>query len=163
MGTTTFSGPIRSGTIKDTTGTVVGTNIANVGQVVLHQRAAITQALTIAAQTPATTIIIPASSIILAIRLYVATAWTGAATTGGVGFDDGAIITAAALTAAGAVAGGTLGVISIGSGANAGRVANWTNVGTNDKRIRFLSTNTGNGVGILEVQYVQAANVAVQP
>ena len=163
MGTTTFSGPIRSGTIKDTTGTVVGTNIANVGQVVLHQRAAITQAATIAANTPATTIIIPASSIILAIRLYVATAWSGAATTGGVGFDDGAIITAAALTAAGGAAGGTLGVISIASGADAGRVANWLNIAAGDKRIRFLSANTGAGVGVLEVEYVQAANIAVQP
>ena len=37
MGTTTFSGPIRAGTIKDTTGTTVGTNVANVGQVVMAQ------------------------------------------------------------------------------------------------------------------------------
>ena len=163
MGTTTFSGPIRSGTIRNTNGTAVGTNMANVGQVVLHQRAAITQAATIAAGNPATTIIIPANSLITAINLYVATAWNGAASTGGIGYDDGVTTTATALTAAGGAAGGTLGVISIASGANAGRVANWTNVGTTDKRIRFLSTNTGNGVGILEVQYVQAANVAVQP
>ena len=31
MATTTFSGPIKAGTIKDTTGTTVGTNTANVG------------------------------------------------------------------------------------------------------------------------------------
>ncbi len=31
MGTTTFSGPIKAGTIKDTTGTTVGTDKANVG------------------------------------------------------------------------------------------------------------------------------------
>ena len=37
MGTTTFSGPIRAGTIKDTTGTTLGTNVANVGQVVMSQ------------------------------------------------------------------------------------------------------------------------------
>ena len=37
MATTTFSGPIRAGTIKNTTGTTVGTNVANVGQVVMAQ------------------------------------------------------------------------------------------------------------------------------
>ena len=31
MGTTTFSGPIKAGTIKDTTGTTVGENIQNTG------------------------------------------------------------------------------------------------------------------------------------
>jgi hypothetical protein len=31
MGTTTFSGPLKAGTIKDTTGTTVGTDVANVG------------------------------------------------------------------------------------------------------------------------------------
>ena len=37
MGTTTFSGPIKAGTIKNTTGTTVGTDVANVGQVVMSQ------------------------------------------------------------------------------------------------------------------------------
>ena len=37
MGTTTFSGPIKAGTIKDTTGTTVGTDITNVGSVVMAQ------------------------------------------------------------------------------------------------------------------------------
>ena len=31
MGTTTFSGPIKAGTIKETTGTSLGTNIKNTG------------------------------------------------------------------------------------------------------------------------------------
>ena len=31
MGTTTFSGPIKAGTIKDTTGSTVGTDVKNVG------------------------------------------------------------------------------------------------------------------------------------
>jgi hypothetical protein len=35
MATTTFSGPIKAGTISNTTGTTIGTNIANVGQVVM--------------------------------------------------------------------------------------------------------------------------------
>ena len=37
MGTTTFSGPIKAGTIKNTTGTTLGTDVANVGQVVMSQ------------------------------------------------------------------------------------------------------------------------------
>jgi hypothetical protein len=37
MATTTFSGPVKAGTISNTTGTTIGTNIANVGQVVMTQ------------------------------------------------------------------------------------------------------------------------------
>jgi hypothetical protein len=37
MGTTTFSGPIKAGTIKETTGTTLGSNIKNTGQVVMSQ------------------------------------------------------------------------------------------------------------------------------
>ena len=37
MAQTTFSGPIKAGTISNTTGTTIGTNIANVGQVVMSQ------------------------------------------------------------------------------------------------------------------------------
>jgi hypothetical protein len=40
MANTTFSGPIRAGTISNTTGTTIGTNIANVGQVVMTQSVA---------------------------------------------------------------------------------------------------------------------------
>lgn len=39
MGTTTFSGPIKAGTIKDTTGTTAGTDKANVGFVLMAQSA----------------------------------------------------------------------------------------------------------------------------
>lgn len=41
MANTTFSGPIKAGTIKDTTGSTVGTNVANVGYVVMAQSAVI--------------------------------------------------------------------------------------------------------------------------
>ena len=37
MANTTFSGPIKAGTISNTTGYTVGTNVANVGQVVMSQ------------------------------------------------------------------------------------------------------------------------------
>ena len=37
MASTTFSGPIKAGTISNTTGTTLGDNVANVGQVVMTQ------------------------------------------------------------------------------------------------------------------------------
>ena len=37
MATSTFSGPIKAGTIKNTTGTTLGSDVANVGQVVMTQ------------------------------------------------------------------------------------------------------------------------------
>ena len=41
MATTTFSGPIKAGTIRNTTGTTVGENVKNTGQVVMAQTHAI--------------------------------------------------------------------------------------------------------------------------
>ena len=39
MGTTTFSGPVKAGTIKDTTGITIGTDVKNTGFVVMAQSA----------------------------------------------------------------------------------------------------------------------------
>ena len=41
MGTTTFSGPIKAGTIRETSGTTLGANVANTGFVVMAQSAKI--------------------------------------------------------------------------------------------------------------------------
>ena len=41
MATTTFSGPVKAGTIKDTTGTTVGTDVANIGYTLMAQSAVI--------------------------------------------------------------------------------------------------------------------------
>ena len=80
MATTTFSGPIRAGEIKNTTGTTLGSDVANVGSVVLSQAANITQTTGLL-----TDIVIPANSTIVDIKIYVRTAWTGVATTFGIG------------------------------------------------------------------------------
>ena len=37
MATTTFSGPIKAGTISNTTGTTLGDDVRNTGQVVMSQ------------------------------------------------------------------------------------------------------------------------------
>jgi len=152
MGTTTFSGPVRAGGIKTTTGTTLGTNVKNVGEVVLSQREAITQATNGAvAGVYTTNIVIPANSTITSVQVYVTTVWSGAASTLGIGTSA----SATAFTAAGAVAGGTLGIISATAGADATRVATWYDVGNTDVRVVITSTNTGAGVGAIVVNYIQ--------
>ena len=154
MGRTTFSGPIKSGPISNTTGIDVQNDMADVGFAVTSQSAAVTQTAT----APATTIIIPAYSRILSIKLFITTAWNGAASTAGIGFDDGTIVSPVALTTATSVAGGTIGLNTdnIEPGADATRTNNWLNTGSSKKRIRLLSANAGAGVGTLVVEYVQA-------
>jgi len=152
MATSTWSGPLRSGPIKYTTGTTLGTDVADVGEVVLSQKEAITQATNGAvAGVYTTSIVIPAGSTITSIQLFVGTVWDGAASTLGIGNS----VSATAYTAAGAVAGGTLGIIAATAGADATRVGNWVNVGTSDVRIVVTSTNTGGGAGTLVVNYIQ--------
>lgn len=152
MGTTTFSGPVRAGPIKSTTGTTLGTDVNNVGEVVLSQYEAITQATNgVSAGVYTTNIVIPAGSTITSIQLYVTAIWSGAATTLGVG----TTASATALTAAAAVAGGTLGIIAATAGADATRIGNWITVGTTDVKIMITSTNTGTGTGYLVVNYIQ--------
>ena len=75
MGTTTFSGPIKAGTIQNTTGTTVGSDIANVGQVVMAQ--SFTTGTSLAGGASAanvTDVVIPAKSQIIDIVIDVPTA-----------------------------------------------------------------------------------------
>jgi len=70
MGTTTFSGPIKAGTIKETTGSTVGTDVKNTGSVVMAQSAVIDIIGNSANTTVAT---IPANSQIIDVVLNVTT------------------------------------------------------------------------------------------
>ena len=148
MGKTTFSGPIRAGNIYDTTGTTLGTNVKNVGSVVMVQHYPITQADT--ATALGTTVVLPADSHILNMQMVVLTAWDGAATT----FSVGTSATSTELVSG--AAGGTIGVIGLNPGSDATRTGNWDDTGTADKRVFVLSANTGAGVGTLTVRYIQA-------
>ena len=79
MATTTFSGPIKAGTISNTTGTTVGTNMKNTGQVVMAQTFSTGTTLASGASAANTTsVIIPANSQIIDIVLDVPTAIAGA-------------------------------------------------------------------------------------
>lgn len=163
MGITTFTGPIMAGNVlnSDGSGVLAGvggdSGVANVGFALMAQSEVITQATNGAvAGVYTTNIVIPAGSEIFSIRLLVSTAWTGAATTLGIGSTASAI----ALTAAGAVAGGTKGVVSaINPGTVDAAIANWRDVGDTDIRVLVTSTNTGSGVGVLTVTYIQSNNL----
>ena len=155
MATSTFSGPIRAGDIIDTTGTTLGTNVANVGQVVMAQSFRFTQnALNTSANT---TIVIPANSQIAEITLYVDTAFTAGVTAVGIGTSA----SATAFTNAGAVSGlGTAGIISVVPN-TAGQTANFIDVGTTDVRITvtMASAAAGAGTGVITVRYLQNINL----
>ena len=51
MATTTFSGPIKAGTISNTTGTTVGDDVRNTGQVVMSQSIMIDSAVVVGTTT----------------------------------------------------------------------------------------------------------------
>jgi hypothetical protein len=146
MGKTHFSGPIKAGTIQDSSGTTLGRNVANTGWVVMSQSAAVTQA------SDATDIVIPANSQIINIKVFVTTAWSGADTTFGVGTTASATF----LTAAGALDGVAVGPLVATPGTDATRNGNWIDVGTSDRKIAVTSVNTGDGEGNIVVEYLQS-------
>jgi hypothetical protein len=157
MGTTTFTGPIKAGDVLDTTGTSVG-EIKNVGFVVMAQSAAITQAASTgqSAGVYKSDIVIPANSQILSIAINKTAAWSGAATTINVG--TSATATELAVAADNDLS-TTVGVQAIVCGDNATRAGKWKDVGTSDVQIWTASTNTGTGVGVLTVTYLQAIDL----
>ena len=71
MGTTTFSGPIKAGIIKETTGTTLGDNIKNTGQVVMSQSIMISAAVA-AGTTTYDVGVIPKNSQLLTTTIRVA-------------------------------------------------------------------------------------------
>ena len=77
MASTTFSGPIKAGTIKETVGSTLGKNVKNTGQVVMSQTHLINLAGG-AIAAGATNIVIPANSQIVDVILDSVTAASGA-------------------------------------------------------------------------------------
>ena len=65
MASTTFSGPIKAGTIANTTGTTLGDDVKNTGQVVMCQSVAVDQTAT----GTETNIVLPANSQIVGAEL----------------------------------------------------------------------------------------------
>jgi len=151
MGTTTFSGPIKAGTINNTTGTTVGTDMKNVGFTLMAQSAAITQSTTAAASG----IIIPANSQIVECYVYVTTAYDNSAT-----LSIGTSSTSTELCTAVAVS--TANVIKLGSQATIADSDEWEDIGSTDVKIFTDSsaTTADAGVATLTVTYIQNNNLA---
>jgi hypothetical protein len=157
MGASTWTGPIKAGTILNTSGTTVGTDITNVGYVVMAQSAVMNQATNVAvAGVYKTDIVLPAGSQILRVMLLKTTAFDGVAQTLNVGTSATATELA---VASDNNASTTLGLLDIIPGNDATRVGNWKDIGTSDVQIYTKSTNTGAGVGILTVSYLQARDL----
>lgn len=149
MGTTTFSGPIKAGSIRHTTGTTVGEDVDNVGSVVMAQSAAITEA----AASADVDIVIPANSQIIEIHVLVQTAWDGGTNTLDVGDRSDTDLFVDGLSCA---AVGNHRVTAAATGTE----ANWRDVGTSDVGLSVDSVADGNGAGVLTVSYIQNNNLS---
>ena len=152
MGTTTFSGPIKAGTIKETTGTTVGTDMKNTGQVLMAQTAAVDLSNGAIAAS-ALDIIIPANSQLVDIVFDSITAASGATniSIGKVGGAATAYVNTFAI-------GTTVGLKRPTT--QAGGTLAWEDVGTSD--VRFNVTNsaaTSAGEIRVTVMYLQNNNL----
>jgi hypothetical protein len=142
MGTTTFSGPVKAGTIRE------GAS-ANVGTLVCAQSAAITE---LAANTESA-IVIPANSQIINMYVLIQTAWDGGTNTIDVGTSADPDLFCDGLPAT------VVGNHRV-TAAYTGTEANWKDVGTSDVTIYYDSVAGGNGVGVLTIEYIQNRNLS---
>lgn len=142
MATTTFSGPIKAGSIRE------GAS-ANVGFVKMAQTASWTQSTT-AADTGIT---IPANSQITEITIYITTATTAANISMGTSSTSTELFTALA-------AGTAANVIHHGSDGTITDADTWVDIGSSDVNI-FIDFSAGTaGAGYVTVEYVQNINNA---
>ena len=149
MATTTFAGPIKAGTIKNTTGTTVGTDTANVGFVKMSQTASWTQSTTAAD----TSIVVPANSQITEIIIYITTACDAANISMGTTDTSTELFSAlAAGTAANVILHGSDGTITDADA--------WVDIGTADLPIYIDFSAGTSGVGYVTVEYIQGINNA---
>ena len=158
MATTTFSGPIKAGTINNTTGTSLGTNIKNTGQVVMAQTFSTGTTLASGASGPNTTdVVIPANSQIIDIVLDKPTAMGNATCVFSIGDTVGG--TATFINSHN---------ITTGSGAGrayptteAGGALAWADVGTSDVKITWTSTGATNA-GEVRATILYQQNINLQ-
>jgi hypothetical protein len=153
MANTTFSGPILAGSIKYTTGTTVGTDIKNTGQVVMSQTFALDLSSgAVAAEV--TNVVIPANSQIIDIVIDQITA-ADTTTNYSVGDVAGGAATLLNTYASGTTAGRKYPTTEAG-----GALA-WEDVGTTDIRLTVTSSaGTASGEVRFTVLYSQNTNLS---
>ena len=153
MANTTFSGPILAGTIKNTTGTTVGTDMKNTGQVVMAQSHAVDLSGGALAAV-ASDVIIPANSQIIDCVFDIITA-ANTSTNISVGFVGGS---ATALVNAHTI--GTTAGRQYPTTVSGGALA-WEDIGTSDQRLNFTnSAATNAGEVRITILYQQNTNFA---
>ena len=152
MATTTFSGPIKTGTIKQTTGTTVGTDMKNTGQVVMAQTTAIDLSGG-AISADATDMIIPANSQLIDIVFDVITA-ANTSTDISVGQVGGSAVQYVNTYTIGTTAGRHYPTT------DAGGASVWEDIGNSDVRMNVSnSAGTTSGEVRLTVLYQQNINL----
>ena len=154
MATTNFSGPITAGNIRNTTGTTVGTNVKNTGQVLMSQSFSFTFATEGAATD--TNVVIPANSQIVAVDVNVETAFNDSGADileVGSSADTDLYVNDTDISAVGSIAMGT-----------AALCANWKDIGTSDVRIGFIYNGANNdasaGAATVTINYLQNNNLS---
>jgi hypothetical protein len=147
MGITTFSGPIKAGTIKSTTGTTLGTDVKNTGQVVMAQTFSTGTDLAAGASAANTTnVIIPANSQIIDCVIDCPTAMAGATAVLSIGDTVGGNATYVGRKYPTTEAGGALA---------------WADTGTSDERVTWTTTGaTSAGEIRVTILYQQNSNLA---
>jgi hypothetical protein len=152
MGTTTFSGPVKAGTISNTTGTTVGTNMKNTGQVVMAQTTDLDLSSGAFTAT-ATDMIIPANSQLIDIVFDVITAASGT-TDISVGLVGGSAVAYVNTYTIGTTAGRHYPTV------DSGGTRAWEDVGTTDVRMNVSNSDaTSAGEVRLTVLYQQNINL----
>ena len=137
MATTTFSGPIKAGNIANTTGTTLGTDVKNTGQVVMAQTFSTGTSLASGASAANdTTVVIPANSQIIDIVLDKPTVMAGATCVFSIGDTVGGNATFLNSYS-----------VTIASGVGraypttaAGGSLSWADTGTSDVKLTWTST-----------------------
>ena len=153
MATTTFLGPIKAGTIRNTTGTTLGTDIKNTGQVVMSQTVALDLSSgAVSAET--TNVVIPANSQIIDVVIDQITA-ANTTTNYSIGDTVGGAATILNTYASGTTAGRKYPTTEAG-----GALA-WEDVGSADLRLTLTSSaTTTSGEVRFTILYSQNNNLA---
>ena len=158
MGTTTFSGPVKAGTIPNTTGTTLGKDVKNTGQVTMAQTFSTGTSLSSGASAAnATTVVIPANSQIIDIVIECPSAMVGATAVLSIGDSVGGNATFLNTFS-----------ITVASGVGrkyptteAGGALAWADIGTADKKLTWTTTGATSGGEIrATVLYQQNINLS---
>ena len=154
MATTTFSGPIKAGTISNTTGTTVGDDVKNTGQVLMSQTFSFDY--TVEGAATDTNVVLPANSQIVSVDVNVETAFNDSGADileVGSSADTDLYVNDTDISAVGSIAMGT-----------AALCANWKDIGTSDVRVGYIYNGANNdasaGAATVTISYLQNNNLS---